>query len=1620
MLTKGTIALFCAFVAVVGASSPWKAFRSGHEYSYEFDSQLASSLTNGEQFSATRMRAIVKLNFLSDKNVLVQIERPQLGQWNDHFAEPSEMHKFDKFQRVEIKERNLEKLSLPFMMRLTNGKLQFSADDSVESENIKRAIVNTLQVQLENSLDESNKTPKSASGYAFRLNETTIEGDCESLYDVIIVKDSQEAESNVYNVTKSINFANCRQRPEFRYNYQRYSEPMKLMANQMDSEASQMPAQQNNAINVRSNYEFTVAGDKRQFIIQYGKVQSSYMYELLDSKHVSMVTYVVSQMVLKNVEPKTAQPLTIPMKPEQTLVYNDEYSIARERFIAEGDESLFNFRQNSMTETMVTPIKNTLTRLAEAARANQLDEHVARYFSQLVQLLRRSRKTELANVHDDLYAEGDQLTKDLLVDAIATAGTKNSLDLLFQMIAKKELTTSKAASAVSKLVNLPLVSNDMLNAFEKLMKTSAVTSNAHLHRTCKLVYGGMISAMCRAENPATDADKWVQKKYCPASVAAELAEKLIKDFKKASTRAEKVLAIKVIGNAGLEGCQKYLQTVINDWNVEKIIRIQAIDALRLMRSPNSNAIANILLPVYLNNAEYPEIRMNAFYQLIKAYPTQAVLDAVMASLTSEQNAHVKAFAIKMIDEVITESKFMYPATVAEKFQSIKKQLNMNNDLDMNAASTFFSMLSTTPLNLREIAAQLQTAMVFGNESRLPSEFMATINTLTQGRLQSDAWQFGFHAQDLEQLLQKVSSVLNGKSIDDLIVREQRSSAFEVDALGMMKSLFKKMQIVARRTFSHEATPVLLFYSRWHGIDLSFCLTDEESLPSMFQNVAINGKFDVSMIEIAVPMSLASHSAGFFTESVVKVPTTFGVPLIVRTQIPTVSIVSGNMNVKFDSSETHIKKAIISVKTLPKVAITVITKMNAISRFFVSGVQNLYSAQLGLPTDLKVTVAAPYWLPVVEIALPEAEIRPIHFQSRPVTFTLVWPEKSNIYVEAVEKTLIVNDELQTSKVRTIEPFTGLRVNYDAHYHPNAESDNYDWLLSGENSLELWLQSTAHTSKTLKFALESVVKSTFSESAINVPEFDELFGRYQKDLFAAVTDNEELIQIKSEVRNAMQKMSKISQIVFKASTSSNVASLDLKYVCDAKNVLCVINADANVNEDWKYRSIIQFARPILRSLAGGVPTEHFLATMESGFGKQNNVVFSFYGRPMEAEIKKTRELVDFESMKAPKLIPAKDFSLITEVKKADLTNQSWKKMMERLFNVASMLPGFDGYNAMTEEEMPMKVVALRLNPSNFSIQFPGQGETRLQLTSAKQSLYDLLETAPNAECAIRKGTFIKSFDGSNYKIPLTTCYTILAQDCGNPEEPRYSFMVKKMRNDQEHLKVKMLTSSNHIYEMYQESGKMVVKVDGFILRESEYAKYNINKIGNSQTYELHCAYANAGFRFNGEADLTLMIGEEYVGKQCGVCGHYNMDASDDLRDNANEQASNLKEFHASYLYRGDESCDPAAINAMETAEYGYESEQLESVETDLIQKTMTIETHSKVCFSKRTVPACPKGTKAGATVPRKVEFVCRPRSDYEARKMLRQLKRNADGIIRVEGNSNHAKAVKVPSMCEVLAF
>jgi len=86
-----------------------------------------------------------------------------------------------------------------------------------------------------------------------------------------------------------------------------------------------------------------------------------------------------------------------------------------------------------------------------------------------------------------------------------------------------------------------------------------------------------------------------------------------------------------------------LEKIIKDKNEQRIPRIQAIDALRRLRTQMPRKIQRVLLPIFLNTREHPAVRMAAFSMIMNTQPEQQVVDQIAYTLSKERSRQVQSF-----------------------------------------------------------------------------------------------------------------------------------------------------------------------------------------------------------------------------------------------------------------------------------------------------------------------------------------------------------------------------------------------------------------------------------------------------------------------------------------------------------------------------------------------------------------------------------------------------------------------------------------------------------------------------------------------------------------------------------------------------------------------------------------------------------------------------------------------------------------------------------------------------------------------------------------------------------------------------------------------------------------
>ncbi|KAI6234950.1 hypothetical protein M3Y95_00000100 [Aphelenchoides besseyi] len=331
---------------------------------------------------------------------------------------------------------------------------------------------------------------------------------------------------------------------------------------------------------------------------------------------------------------------------------------------------------------------------------------------------------------------------------------------------------------------------------------------------------------------------------------------------------------------------------------------------------------------------------------------------------------------------------------------------------------------------------------------------------------------------------------------------------------------------------------------------------------------------------------------------------------------------------------------------------------------------------------------------------------------------------------------------------------------------------------------------------------------------------------------------------------------------------------------------------------------------------------------------------------------------------------------------------------------------------------------------------------------RSIGDLFQSVSSfggAECRFNERR-VRTFDGTAYKAPISSCWSVLAKDCSR-EEPRFVVMMKKTDEEK---KLRIITQDNTIELIGQsENEKVKVMVDGEHVKDEERLSDEGIEVNFNNVY---VSKRGINVEFDGQ-EAKVKIGGQYKNLQCGLCGHYNDEEDDVFRMGNNQRSNNLKEFHRSYTMKNEE-CEEGKLNKFyqqndnkfsirqqqkgrqnrhqwyddnsssdESTQYSNQEqwqnsdEQEDQKQVQPVKRTQVIEYNHKVCFSSEPVKRCPRGSTPdddAETKPVKAQFFCVERTSTEGRQLLRQV-RQGKTVDSNDRSPAFVETVEQPTKC-----
>ncbi|KAF8354420.1 hypothetical protein PRIPAC_96043 [Pristionchus pacificus] len=1650
------------------------SFKTGFEYRFHLDSQVSNGLpVPGSQQSAVRSKSLVTLSFPESETVAhLRLEKIRVASLQKEISEPKKIQPFELFEEIELNEEHLRTLRLPVRFRYENGivsDIEFDREDLPWSMNIKRVYINMLQVNLaKKNTHESrlNSEYDSEKENVFTAPEVTLEGDCKVVYTVLPESSSERREESEIIVTKSINFEKCSRRVGQRYNF-RFGDECPSCENKFNGEER----------NIESStvFNYRIAGTPSRFVIKEVELRSVYSYAPLSEQETFFTTFVSGNMRLIEVNKEQKRIAAPKSEKKESLLYSMEWEKKEEKFLATGDESLLKEspfpEMKNKHEVVARLIKSVIVKMETEEKGIELA--ATHEMARIVKVLRFATKEEIKKMHKEICQSSSHeesvrsQMKDIFTDALALAGTFNTVEHLVEKIRAREVSPLKSASLLKTLTSIRVPSEKIVKSLVSLCKDSR--RQPLEHQSCWLTVGSLMNGLC-GEHRDKLAIESSEERKCPRDIKEDFVRELVEEFKRAETRYQKVLALKTIANSGMDLIVFPLEKVIRDEKEENTVRVQAIEALRKLRSVLPRKMINILMPVYKNILEHPEIRVAAFHQIMQTVPEKNVIDQVVNQLEKEPSTQVHSFVYSSLEQY-SRSEIPCEKTMSDYCKHALRTLRTQPRKMVSSTYKHWTVYNEENKN----GATLNWAALFSNDSVLPKEVMTTLETAFAGQWNKYLAQVGFQQQNIDQVLYKLLEKVEKSGLEEVLVRGKRSSFKPTEIL---RGLFSKLSIVSRK--QKEQDPHALVYIRFRDMDYALLPIDEEAIPEMIKTVLRNGRIELGEIEsfLAKGVRFNTVLSSFVYERTRSIATSMGSPLVFTSKMPTIFKVDGSIKVELEPRNGDSLDGLhVRVKARPALASTHITKVEINFPMVSLGVKLLHSASVNVPVDMTTEMS---WDKKFDhkttLALPKESRRVVQLQTRPVTFVRVWPKETRVYVEPKEKTIYV-EELETlvHKIRSshLEKATGLRMNVEGHVHGHIWEKGTEGipsaLLIGENNLEISFEKTEETPK--EYVIKTEISTFDEESRMEKPSMEKFFEKDNEEHFKTeeyeeydVNEDERRSSFKNYVKSYKSDKAYShhlwAQIKAVGGRKERKAELELKSVCDDKLRHCTIGFAGlttplleKETRDWKIESSIEMLYPEMPETL-----EELLKQ------KHRELSINEQKRWMKAVSEHRREDSITALEEYSRLIEASMLNQYKVVAKYDIACPMTRSLLERFYAYSKVsAPWFStSYEFGHNEERIVRAI-LTIEPStrqyaNLTLETPSEKVSirdfrlpvplrlvniRRQSKTPIRSLSTLGSTLveeTKAMCTVESRK-VNSFDDVIYRTPLTTCYSVLAKDCSS-EEPEFAVLLKKISKNGEEKKMKIFSRKSVIeLEMDKRSDKMRVTIDGEkVERIEKLEEARVYKKNEVAVVELD----DVTVEFDGYT-ANVKLSEYYKNKQCGICGHFDGEKKTEFRRADNEEAEDIEEFHRSFLVKGEE-CEVEEEKLSEKRNYRLESEESSSEEESIfetkrnnknkweskknvreekyekeaevvetIEKTRVIEHSSRVCFSMSPVPECPSKSMENEDKMKdmKVKFTCLSRSDRETARLMRESRRE---VLSLEDfPESFMETITVPKSC-----
>lgn len=1499
-------------------------FQTGREFHYFYNGQMTTGVPgSSKQHSGTRIQALVTFLFTSQNVCLMKLNNVRMGKMNTELPTPRKLVKFEYFEEIPMEQILKEKLLLPIKFTYTNGLIQnvvFDGEDQPWSANIKRGIINMLQVNIQQqhqTMDVLDVLPNVETSRRlrdttddvnvfYRVMEETIEGECETLYTITKpTKMSVNYGRPVMNVTKSINFEKCKRRPEIKYNF-RFSDPCptcdpKYVESEKFLKASTVS-------------QIGITGTPTNFLIDNARVESEYTFVPFNEESNVIMTYVHQNLKLVKTSPITSriEEPRQPVESDSDMIYTLDWDVAKETFHMEEDTTLLRKTMHPRIPNKVQLIGQLLEKMITKMQES-VEDVVPKYFTQLVTMFRMCTRQEVEQIYEMFYRTNrfnpEELKKvrDILPHITATCGSKVCVEVLVEKIRSQEIPTLRAISVLKDLINIRTPSKEIINELLKLTESEVCERHFLLKQSVWLTIGSLMNGLC-----SNNVDKWAREmketneRFCPTQLKEQYVQLLINKLHSTNKWEERLTYLKTLGNAGLDLSVFELEKIIRniDTQYSPLARSEAVLALRQLRDIMPKKIQKVLMPVLLNKMECPTVRITACYMIMQTLPERPILDQIAKMVFHERNLQVASFVYSYMDTLANstnpcEKKFVTDMRLA--LRHIKK---------VDTTMLKYSKITRIPMHSvhHKIGLDLELASSFVDHTNIPRYLTATLHSNFLGFWNKYLFTFGLVTENLETLLQRLVGehkyLFDEETMMGLFSHMPHSNVMDYD----LNNIFSTLKSFTTNDFDETTTkePKGWFYMKFKDQDIGFLPLKEELIRSFLAEHSFNLREVESKLRQGLPVNM--NKAKMLHEMVYKIPTTFGMPLTVTTRVPVVMSIHGKLQTVSNSLRNF--KVIANLK--PSFALTLAVDVECWSPIMNHGVKVVNKVKLFKPINAKIEVdlVSPMKNVRITVRPPTTRRDIITLESKPISYTRVWPTM----IETDEKVIMGEEMNRVHKINKCIGQKVLGVNFclrgmikKSPTHSIVGTPFFP--LAGPNKVVLSVEPGYETPEEIVINLSGkFFETTFTPFSTQM--FDDFETTTTTDRFTNKRYNEEyntqyFNQFESQYtpKKPISNLLKVDVIV----GHSPRLSMELSHTCDlfgrygklhmkvmhmpvsreysSEPIVLCLDSETLYPETIHTEQVLTNARLTwgrtcnsnnyitLRSKAQKLPMRN---VFETEIPEYNNVFESRF--PMGKNSDLLKYVVDIDYNNVPFFVKNMTEKLFSQLKNKYFEHLDVNSILVR--NPENKIRTVLTVDPITKQYVNLVVKTPKENTiiNDIPTLFP------MTPMNSKQSyikkIISILRgdftTTTTGSCHVC-GSTVKTFNNVEHQLPLTTSFKVLAQDC--TKQQRCVVMMRKLTETTDLKEVKIVTENNKILitPVSETDEHMKIFVNGreYPITEDVEFPENLYQLPSIKIYregsEIKIELLNCGVTvsFNGQTCTIERCPKRSV-RLCGPCG------------------------------------------------------------------------------------------------------------------------------------------------------